>query len=73
MINVAHDTNIIRGMPVCVDLSRIGGGFVNEHEEHEEEITRETLKNKSNHASTILTSTQDPQGYKNNKGKDDTW
>ena len=47
MINVAHDTNMIRGTPVCVDLSRIGGGFVNEHKEHEEhegEITRETLK-----------------------------
>ena len=33
--------------------------------------TREkTLKNKSNHTSTRLTITQDPQRYKNNKGKD---
>ena len=31
---------------------------------------RKTLKNKSNHTSTRLTITQDPQRYKNNKGKD---
>ena len=30
----------------------------------------ETLKNKSNHTSTRLKSTQDPQRYNNNKGKD---
>ena len=31
---------------------------------------KKTLKNKSNHTSTRLTITQDPQRYKNNKGKD---
>ena len=33
----------------------------------------ETLKNKSNHTSTRLKSTQDPQRYKNNKVKYTRW
>lgn len=57
MRNVALDTKMIRGTPVCVDLSRMGGGFHEEHGEERGEITRETLKNKSNHTSTRLTYT----------------
>ena len=55
------------------DLSRIGGESTkntkntkNKRGNHK----KKTLKNKSNHTSTRLTITQDPQRYKNNKGKD---